>query len=76
MIDEKKLSIAKVHEIRSKKVNQLCGFKIGNGFYAISVLEVQEVIKPQVLTKVPSAPDYVRGLMNLRGQIVTAVPLH
>ncbi len=56
-------------------LNQLCGFKIGNGFYAISVLEVQEVIKPQQLTLVPLAPDYVRGLINLRGQIVTAISL-
>jgi purine-binding chemotaxis protein CheW len=56
-------------------LNQLCGFKIGNGYYAISVLEVQEVIKPQLLTLVPLAPDYVRGLINLRGQIVTAISL-
>jgi len=56
-------------------LNQLCGFKIGNGYYAISVLEVQEVIKPQQLTVVPLSPDYVRGLINLRGQIVTAISL-
>ncbi len=62
-------------KFHQKKINQLCGFKIGSGFYAISVLEVQEVIKPQVLTHVPSAPDYVRGLINLRGQIVTAISL-
>jgi purine-binding chemotaxis protein CheW len=55
--------------------NQLCGFKIGNGHYAVSVLEVQEVIKPQLLTPVPLAPDYVKGLINLRGQIVTAISL-
>lgn len=55
--------------------NQLCGFKIGDGQYAVSVLEVQEVIKPQVVTPVPLAPDYVRGLINLRGQIVTAISL-
>lgn len=64
-----------VHKIHTKDASQLCGFKIGTGFYAISVLEVQEVIKPQVLTQVPSAPDYVRGLINLRGQIVTAISI-
>lgn len=62
-------------KLQLKKISQLCGFKIGNGFYAISVLEVQEVIKPQQLTHVPSAPDYVKGLINLRGQIVTAISL-
>ena len=55
--------------------SQLCGFKIGNGHYAVSVLEVQEVIKPQLLTPVPLAPKYVKGLINLRGQIVTAISL-
>jgi purine-binding chemotaxis protein CheW len=59
----------------SKKGNQLCGFKIGNGYYAISVLDVQEVIKPQMFTSVPSAPEYIRGLINLRGQIVTAISI-
>lgn len=52
---------------------QLCGFKIGGGLYAVPVLEVQEVIRPQKLTPIPLAPDYVDGLINLRGQIVTAI---
>jgi purine-binding chemotaxis protein CheW len=54
---------------------QLCGFRVGTGFYAISVLDVQEVIKPQLVTKVPSSPTYIQGLINLRGQIVTAISL-
>ena len=59
----------------SSDLNQLCGFKIGSGHYAVSVLEVQEVIKPQLLTPVPLAPKYIKGLINLRGQIVTAISL-
>lgn len=55
--------------------NQLCGFRIKDGYYAISVLDVQEVIKPQRVTTVPLAPDYIRGLINLRGQIVTSISL-
>lgn len=52
---------------------QLCGLRIGDGLYAIPVLKVQEVIKPQLVTTVPLAPDYVNGLINLRGQIVTSI---
>ena len=74
MLSKESLSSEELLKLH-KKVSQLCGFKIGNGFYAISVLEVQEVIRPQPLTHVPSAPDYVRGLINLRGQIVTAISL-
>ncbi|MDD0854206.1 chemotaxis protein CheW [Halobacteriovorax sp. GB3] len=62
-------------KVVGQELEQLCGFKIGNGHYAISVLEVQEVIKPQHLTPVPLAPDYVKGLINLRGQIVTSISL-
>jgi purine-binding chemotaxis protein CheW len=58
-----------------ERSGQLCGFKVGTGFYAISVLDVQEVIKPQLVTKVPSSPIYIQGLINLRGQIVTAISL-
>lgn len=54
---------------------QLCGFKIGNGYYAIPVLEVQEVVKPQPITKVPLSPEYIDGLINLRGQVVTSINL-
>lgn len=61
--------------VANERNGQLCGFKVGAGFYAISVLDVQEVIKPQLVTKVPSAPVYVQGLINLRGQIVTAISL-
>jgi purine-binding chemotaxis protein CheW len=55
------------------KSKQLCGFRIGKDYYAIPVLEVQEVVKPQVKTSVPLAPDYIDGLINLRGQVVTAI---
>lgn len=57
------------------QLTQLCGFKIGNGHYAVPVLEVQEVIKPQTVTPVPLSPNYIRGLINLRGQIVTSISL-
>ncbi len=59
----------------SENVVQLCGFKVRGGQYAISVLDVQEVIKPQPLTPVPLSPDFVTGLINLRGQIVTSINL-
>lgn len=57
------------------QITQLCGFKIGSGHYSVPVLDVQEVIKPQTVTPVPLSPNYVRGLINLRGQIVTSISL-
>lgn len=55
--------------------NQYCGFKIGDDEYGIPVLEVQEVIKPQPVTPIPLSQVYVKGLINLRGQIVTLISL-
>lgn len=54
---------------------QLCTFDVGDLFVGVDVSEVQEVLLQQPMTKVPLAPGVVRGLINLRGQIVTAVEL-
>lgn len=56
-------------------VEQYCGFKVAGEEYAIPVMEVQEVIKPQMVTPIPLAQDQIRGLINLRGQIVTCLSL-
>lgn len=54
---------------------QLCTFFLETRFFGIEVEKVQEVIRYQLVTPVPLAPDVVRGLINLRGQIVTAIDL-
>jgi purine-binding chemotaxis protein CheW len=54
---------------------QLCTFFLGGAFYGIDVVRVQEVIRYQEMTRVPLAPPEVRGLINLRGQIVTAIDM-
>jgi purine-binding chemotaxis protein CheW len=59
----------------TKGTQQYCGFRIDHDLLAVPVLGVQEIIKPQQVTYVPLAPHAVRGLINLRGQIVTAIDL-
>lgn len=59
----------------SEVIQQFCGFRIGKGHYAIPVLSVQEVVKPQAVTPIPLAQKHIKGLINLRGQIVTAVSI-
>ena len=54
---------------------QYCTFFLDDHYFGIDVLEVQEVIRYQEMTSVPLAPPVVRGLINLRGQIVTAIDL-
>ena len=62
-------------EVVNNQLEQYCGFKVAGEEFAIPVMEVQEVIKPQMVTSIPLAQDQVRGLINLRGQIVTCLSL-
>jgi purine-binding chemotaxis protein CheW len=64
-----------VSESRQPKRNQLCTFHVDDLYLGVDVMEVQEVIRYQEMTAVPLAPEVVRGLINLRGQIVTALDL-
>lgn len=52
-----------------------CTFQLDRYLFGIDVLSVQEVLRGQRMTRVPAAPPIVRGLINLRGQVVTAVDL-
>jgi purine-binding chemotaxis protein CheW len=54
---------------------QFCTFYLGGQCYGLDVRKVQEVVRSQPLTRVPLADPAVRGLINLRGQIVTAIDL-
>ena len=54
---------------------QYCTFWVDGLFFGVAVSSVQEVLRYQPLTVVPSAPEAIQGLINLRGQIVTAVDL-
>lgn len=54
---------------------QFCTFFLNGLYFGVEVLKVQEVIRYQEMTRVPLAPGMIRGLINLRGQIVTAVDL-
>ena len=57
------------------KESQYCTFFLDGHYFGVDVLHVQEIIRHQEMTRVPLAPPTVRGLMNLRGQIVTAIDL-
>ncbi len=54
---------------------QFCTFYLDGLLFGVELKGVQEVIRSLDVTRVPLAPDVVSGLINLRGQIVTAVDL-
>jgi purine-binding chemotaxis protein CheW len=55
--------------------HQYCTFSLDRYYFGLDVLKVQEIIRFQEMARVPLAPPEVRGLINLRGQIVTAIDL-
>ncbi len=59
----------------SAENRQYSTFTAGGLFLGIEVLQVQEVLRYLEMTRIPSAPDVIQGLINLRGQIVTAVDM-
>lgn len=60
---------------KTMKGAQLATFFVTDLFFGIDVLDVQEVMRYQEMTRVPLAPAVIQGLINLRGQIVTALDM-
>jgi purine-binding chemotaxis protein CheW len=56
-------------------VNQYITFKLGNELFAVPVEQVREVLELGALTRVPTAPPYMRGVVNVRGKAIPVVDL-
>ena len=61
--------------ITTSESKQFCTFRLDGLLFGVEVKKVQEVIRYQEMTRVPLAPAMIQGLINLRGQIVTAIDL-
>ncbi|MGP8245429.1 MAG: chemotaxis protein CheW [Bryobacteraceae bacterium] len=62
-------------DLAAQASRQYATFFVDGLFFGIDVLEVQEVLRYQEMTRVPLAPEVIEGLINLRGQIVTAIDM-
>jgi purine-binding chemotaxis protein CheW len=54
---------------------QLVGFRLAAEEYAVGIAGVREIILPDRITRIPHAPDYIQGLINLRNTVVPVVDL-
>ena len=61
--------------ITERDVQQYLTFMIGNEEYAVSLLKVKEIIEYDTITEVPKTPEWVRGVINLRGSVVPVIDL-
>lgn len=66
--------------MESKKIEmtdllQLVSFKVGTEEFGVDILKVQEINRMLKITKVPNAPEFVEGVVNLRGRIIPVIDL-
>lgn len=54
---------------------QLVVFGLGKEEYGVDIIEVQEIVRLQEITQVPNAPDFVEGIINLRGKVIPLIDL-
>jgi purine-binding chemotaxis protein CheW len=68
-----------MEEHRNQKLDnellQLVTFNISNEEFGIDILRVQEIIRTMEITKVPRSPDFVEGVINLRGKVIPIIDL-
>lgn len=55
--------------------NQILVFKINNELYGINILKVQEILNFMQPSPIPNCPDYLKGIINLRGTIILVIDL-
>jgi purine-binding chemotaxis protein CheW len=67
---------ARQKESREKEqLIQLVGFIIGKEYFGVDILMVQEIIRSTPITSVPNSPDFIEGVINLRGSIIPVIDL-
>ncbi|ANE35379.1 purine-binding chemotaxis protein CheW [Campylobacter iguaniorum] len=75
VLQKQKQQIAEPTSRDSEEVEQLVGFIVGEEEFAIPILYIKEIIKPIEYTRVPSVPEYVLGVFNLRGSVIPLIDL-
>lgn len=64
-----------LHNSSGDALIQLVTFKIGQEEFGVDILKVQEIIRMMPITKVPNAPAFVEGVINLRGKVIPVIDL-
>ncbi len=62
-------------QAEKEQVMQLVGFTIGKEQFGVDILMVQEIIRSTPITAVPNSPDFIEGVINLRGSIIPVIDL-
>jgi len=63
------------NESQKEDLRQFVSFIVGGEEFGVNILTVQEIIRPVDITRVPHAPEFVEGVINLRGRILPVIDL-
>ena len=69
------MSTIKKQNADSEEIIQLVSFKIGKEEFGVDIHKVQEINRMMKLTEIPNSPDFVDGVINLRGRVIPVVDL-
>ena len=62
-------------DIENEGLMQLVGFEVGKEVFGVDILMVREIIRSAPITAVPNSPEFVEGVINLRGDIIPVIDL-
>jgi purine-binding chemotaxis protein CheW len=74
MADQTKIMDQAVHAMANKEGKYLT-FSLAGEEYGIGILKVKEIIGIMPITVVPQTPDYIKGVVNLRGKVIPVIDL-
>jgi len=72
---EQVLSVHTYDDTEKERLAQLVGFKIGRELFGVNILMVREIIRETEITAIPDSPDFIEGVINLRGDIIPVIDL-
>jgi purine-binding chemotaxis protein CheW len=62
-------------DLENEGLMQLVGFEVGKEIFGVDILMVREIIRSAPITPVPNSPEFVEGVINLRGDIIPVIDL-
>jgi len=69
------IALAAQDEKSLRQEIQLACFRVGPELYALDIMRIKEIIRPQKLTPIPKAPSFIEGVINLRGVVIPVADL-
>ena len=67
--------VSNANEMDATHAGKYLTFCLGDEIYGLGILKVQEIIGVMAVTRVPRTPDFIRGVINLRGKVIPVIDL-